>query len=129
MKNFISSAIATTISSFKKLGRKRLIAAVLVGFLVFITNVNPVNAAQSDRPIGERIAEQQHQSSRESDRPKTTGEWNRQAREVEGDPGERFERIGEQSAEAFKQFGEGITNSIQEGARDVGNSAKEASPF
>lgn len=113
MKNLISSAIANTIFSFKKIGGKRIIAAVLVGFLLFVTNVNPVNAAQSARPIGERIAEQQQQSSREFDRPKTTGEWNRQAREVESDPGERFKRIGEQSAEAFKQFGEVITNSIQ----------------
>ncbi|MBE9170749.1 hypothetical protein IQ238_25620 [Pleurocapsales cyanobacterium LEGE 06147] len=129
MKNLISSAIANTISSFKKLSIERLFAAVLVGILVLVTNVNPVNAAQSDRPIGERIAEQQHQSSRESDRPKTTGEWNRQAREVEGEPGERLERIGEQSAEAFKQFGEGVTKSIQETARDVGSGVKETSPF
>lgn len=129
MKNLISSAIANTISSVKKLSIKRTIAAVLAGFLLLITNVNPVNAARSDRPIGERIGEQQHQSSRESDRPKTTGEWNRQAREVEGDPGERLERIGEQSAEAFKQFGEGITNSFKEGARDLGNSTRETSPF
>jgi hypothetical protein len=125
MRNLISNAIAST----KKLGMARLIAAVLVGFLLLVTNVNPVHAAQSDRPIGERIGEELHQTSKESDRPKTTGEWNRQAREVEGDPGERFERIGEQSAEAFKQFGEGITTSIKEGARDLGSGIQEASPF
>ena len=38
-------------------------------------------------------------------RPKTTGEWNKEAREVEGSPGERLERIGKQSAEAVKDFG------------------------
>jgi len=40
-----------------------------------------------------------------SNRPKTTGDWNKEAREVEGSPRERLQRIGEQSGEALKEFG------------------------
>lgn len=40
------------------------------------------------------------------DRPKTTGEWNREARQTEGRPGKRLERIADESKEAVKDFGE-----------------------
>lgn len=40
-----------------------------------------------------------------SDRPKTTGEWNREARETQGQQGKRVGRIAKESAEAVKDFG------------------------
>lgn len=42
----------------------------------------------------------------DSDRPKTTGEWNREARQTEGQPGKRLERIAKESKEAVQDFGE-----------------------
>lgn len=41
-----------------------------------------------------------------SDRPKTTGEWNREARETEGNLGQRVKRIAEETKEAVKDFGQ-----------------------
>ncbi|MBD1843360.1 hypothetical protein H6F89_08090 [Cyanobacteria bacterium FACHB-63] len=41
-----------------------------------------------------------------SDRPKTTGEWNREARETSGNLGERLNRIGKETGEAVKDFGQ-----------------------
>lgn len=40
-----------------------------------------------------------------SDRPKTTGEWNREARETAGEPGKRAGRIAKETGEAVKDFG------------------------
>jgi uncharacterized membrane protein YdfJ with MMPL/SSD domain len=40
-----------------------------------------------------------------SDRPKTTGEWNRESRKTEDRPGTRGERIVKESGEALKDFG------------------------
>ncbi len=40
-----------------------------------------------------------------SDRPKTTGEWNREARETAGEPGNRVGRIAKETGEAVKDFG------------------------
>ncbi|MBW4526766.1 MAG: hypothetical protein KME18_16525 [Phormidium tanganyikae FI6-MK23] len=41
-----------------------------------------------------------------SDRPKTTGEWNREARETVGEPGKRVGRIAKETGEAVKDFGQ-----------------------
>ncbi len=41
-----------------------------------------------------------------SDRPKTTGEWNREARETAGEPGKRLDRIAKETGEAVKNFGQ-----------------------
>ena len=41
-----------------------------------------------------------------SDRPKTTGEWNREARETAGEPGKRFDRIAKETGEAVKDLGQ-----------------------
>ena len=42
----------------------------------------------------------------DSDRPKTTGEWNREARETSGEPGKRLGRIAKETGEAVKDFGQ-----------------------
>jgi hypothetical protein len=48
---------------------------------------------------------QQDLQNIDSDRPKTTGEWNREARETAGEPGERLGRIAKETGEAVKDFG------------------------
>jgi hypothetical protein len=57
----------------------------------------------------------------DSDRPKTTGEWNREARETEGEPGERAKRIGKESAEAVKDFGSMYTDTAKRSANELRN--------
>ncbi|MDZ7993891.1 MAG: hypothetical protein RMX69_16900 [Nostoc sp. EspVER01] len=93
-------------------------AIVIVGFLVLTTNFAP---GQSSTGLKERVREQIQQD--DSQRPRTIGEWNKEARETEGSPGKRLQKIGEESAEAFKQFGSGYVEGAQKTASDVGDSA------
>ncbi len=119
MLNLISNAIASLLSSFKKSQLNRLFASVLVLFIFLSTSAS---YSSTERPIGERIGEKLHQTSENSERPKTTGEF---LDEAEGDVplDKRLRNIGRDSAEAFGQFGEGITTSVKETARELGGNA------
>lgn len=121
MKNLISS-VNNTISSLKKLGFARLLSALLVAVLLVATNINP---AQAKEPVGERIGDQLHETSVKSERPKTLGEFREEA---DGDVplGERAKNITRDSAEAFGQFGQGITTSIKETAKELGDNVTGA---
>ncbi len=120
MINLLSRAIGNISSVLKGLQIKGFLAVVLVGFLMLTTNVGYGN---NDKALGERVREQVQQD--DAQRPKTIGEWNKEARETEGSPGERLQKIGEESAEAFKQFGSGYVEGAQKTARDVGDSAAQ----
>ncbi|MBN3905752.1 MAG: hypothetical protein HWQ35_03960 [Nostoc sp. NMS1] len=120
MINLISRKIGDITSVLKGLQVTRFLAVVLVGFLVLTTNVT---YGQNDKALKERVREQVQQD--DSQRPKTIGEWNKEARETEGSPGKRLQKIGEESAEAFKQFGSGYVKGAKETADDVGNSAAQ----
>ncbi|MEB3309576.1 MAG: hypothetical protein VKJ02_05035 [Snowella sp.] len=92
---------------FKQIKIKQALFALSVTFLFLILNVNPVFSEQS---LGSKINEAindvfDQNNSDDANRPKTAGEWDQQARETEGRPVEKLKRIGEQSAEAFKEFG------------------------
>ncbi|MBD2679395.1 MULTISPECIES: hypothetical protein [Nostoc] len=117
MKNLISNAIGHISSLLQGLQVKRFLAVALVGFLVLTTNIT---SGSSNQDLGQRVRQQVEQN--DAQRPKTTGQWNREARETEGSPGERLQRIGQQSGEAFKEFGSGYVQGAKETARDVGNS-------
>ncbi len=101
MLNFISQAIAKFFSFFKSLQVKPFLPIVLIGFLLLTISAEPsrLETQQAIKKLDQTV----HQE--DSIRPKTTGEWEQQAREVEGRPVERLKRIGEQSAEAVKDFG------------------------
>jgi hypothetical protein len=49
----------------------------------------------------------------DSDRPKTTGEWNQEARETEDDLGQRVKRIAKETGEAVKDFGQMYPNTAE----------------
>ncbi|MEB3358232.1 MAG: hypothetical protein VKK04_16020 [Synechococcales bacterium] len=59
---------------------------------------HPRNYRELPRDIKETI----HNDA--SDRPKTTGEWQAEAEEVEGQPVERAKRIAKESADAVEDF-------------------------
>ncbi|MHC5853238.1 hypothetical protein [Nostoc sp.] len=118
MINLISRTISHISTLLKGLQIKSFLAVVIVGFLMLTTNVA---YGQNDKALGERVREQVQQD--DSQRPKTIGEWNKEARETEGSPGKRLEKIGKESAEAFKQFGSGYVEGAQKTANDVGDSA------
>ncbi|MEH2057180.1 MAG: hypothetical protein V7K97_13685 [Nostoc sp.] len=120
MINLISRMISHISCLLKGLQVKSFFAVVLVGFLMLATNVG---YGDNDKALGERVREQVQQD--DSQRPKTIGEWNKEARETEGSPGERLKKIGEESAEAFKQFGSGYVEGAQKTASDVGDSAAQ----
>ena len=120
MINLIYRTIANISSLLKGLQVKSFLAVVVVGFLVLTTNVS---SGQNDEGLKERVREQVEQN--DAQRPKTVGDWFKDARETEGSPGERLQKIGQQSGEALKEFGSGYVKGAKETASDVGNSAAE----
>ena len=116
MKNLISSAIAQVSSLFNQLQVKRFLAVVLVGFIFLTTNAQPSNS--TSKAISDRINTVAHQN--DSDRPKTTGEWNREAREINSSDGEgRLQRIAKESTEAVKDFGGLYPDTADRSASDL----------
>ncbi len=102
MISFISTAIAGVKSWLNQLQAQRLLSIALLGFLILTTNVDPGLTKQAATNKIDKMLSQDDNP----DRPKTTSEWNKQAQEVKGDPGERLKRIGEQSVDAVKEFGQ-----------------------
>jgi hypothetical protein len=100
MKNLISVAITVISSVMHKLQAQQFVSVMLMGFLLLVTNVGP---DLSDQATIDQLDKMVHQE--DPDRPKTTAEWQQQARETKGNPQERIKRIGKQSAEAVKEFG------------------------
>ena len=121
MINLISRTIANISSLLKGLQVKSFLAVVVVGFLVLTTNVSD---GPNDKGLKERVRQQVEQN--DAERPKTVGQWFKDARETEDSPGERLQKIGQQSGEAFKEFGGGYVKGAKETASDVGDSAAEA---
>ncbi|MBW4642318.1 MAG: hypothetical protein KME23_04755 [Goleter apudmare HA4340-LM2] len=114
MTNLIFRVIAPVISLLKDLSIQRFLAIALVGFVVLTTNVD---ADRSSKAVSRKLDQVVHQN--DSQRPKTTGEWNKEARETEDATGERIKRIGKQSAEAVKDFGSVYTDTAKRSARDL----------
>jgi hypothetical protein len=121
MNNLILRTTTYISSLLKVLPVKRFLAIVLVGFSLLTSN-----SALADNNTGlkERVREQVEQN--DAQRPKTLGDWNKDARETEGSPGKRIQKIGQQSAEAFKEFGSGYVEGAKETAHDIGDGAAQA---
>lgn len=117
MSNLIANTATYVSSLLKKLQVKQFLAVVLVGFLLLTTNID---SGSNNRGLPQQIDAIAH--DRDSVRPKTTREWEKEGRETKNSPGERLERIGKESAKAFQEFGSGYV----EGAKQTANQAKEA---
>ncbi|QLE56787.1 hypothetical protein [Nostoc sp. TCL26-01] len=114
MANWVST-IATQINSrLQEWQLKRFFAVVLVGFLVLTTNIN---SGRNSEAVTRRLDQVVHQD--DAQRPKTTGEWNQEARETEEVPGERAKRIAKESGEAIKQWGSLYPNTAQRSANEL----------
>ena len=85
---------------FKQLQVRQFLSVVAIGLILLNTSVAPDRASKATIDKLDRLVHEEN-----PDRPKTTKEWQQQAREVKGKPGERIERIGEQSVDAIKEFG------------------------
>jgi hypothetical protein len=100
--NAIVSMVSQIGNLFASLQFKKILPVLLVGLLILTTgNLDPgvMSKQKAERKV-EKMLDRD-----DNNRPKTTGQWQEQAREVEGNPGERAKRIGEQSADAVKDFG------------------------
>jgi hypothetical protein len=118
MLNLISHTINHISLFLKKLQVKNFLAVVLVGLLVLTTNVD---AKYNNQALKENVREQIQQN--DAQRPKTTGQWEKEARETENSPVERLKKIGQESGEALKEFGSGYVEGAKETTRDITNGA------
>jgi hypothetical protein len=117
MANLFSKVIAQIKFLFQEFQVKRFFAIALVGFLVLTTSLNSsIDSGRSTNNVTKRLDQVVHQD--DADRPKTTGEWNREARQTEDAPGERAKRIAKESGEAVKQFGSVYPDTAQRTASD-----------
>ena len=101
MLNTIAQAVIQVGNWFKQLQVRQFLSVIAIGFILLNTTVAPDRVSKATIDKLDRLVNQEN-----PDRPKTTAEWQQQAREVKGKPGERIERIGEQSADAIKEFGQ-----------------------
>jgi hypothetical protein len=121
MTHLIPRTIAQITSFLKELQVKQLLTVIFVGFLLLTTNVDP---GKNDQALPANLRDRLNQN--DAGRPKTTGQWNREAREVDGNPGERFKRIGKETGEAFKEFGSGYAKGAGKTADEVQNGLDRA---
>jgi hypothetical protein len=119
MLTFISGLIAKIGTVLKRLHVKQILPMILVGMVLLATEIVPDIA--SDKAI-ERLEQKVQQEN--PDRPKTTAEWQQQANEVKGKPGERLKRIGEQSADAVKEFGSMYPDVAKNSGKELDNEVK-----
>jgi hypothetical protein len=131
MNTLVSAAIATLASCFNRLQLGRAVASVIAAGLILVTmtyNAGFAYASKTstdDGSLGERFRDRIEQTDRNSERPKTTGEF---LDEVSGDVplGERVKNTIRDSKEAFGQFGKEYAVGAQESARNVKDKAAEA---
>jgi hypothetical protein len=119
MISLIFGTISKIGSVLKSLQVKQFLSVVLVGLLILTTNVDPGLSKQEANQKVNKMLDRD-----DNNRPKTTGEWQKQAREVKGKPGERAKRIGEQSADAVKDFGAMYPDVAKRSTNELENSTK-----
>jgi hypothetical protein len=99
---------------------RRLFATVLIGFLLLGTSLDSqIESGRNSDSVTRRLDRVVHQD--DADRPKTTGEWEQEARQTEDAPGERAKRIGKESGEALKQWGSVYGDTAKRSSEDFQN--------
>jgi hypothetical protein len=121
MKNLIFGSIGKITSLLNKLDLNKALAIVVVGFLILTTNVDPGLSKQE--AVGK--IDKMLQNDRDPNRPKTTAQWQQQARETKGKPDEKIKRIGEQSADAIKEFGSMYPEVAKNSAKELKEELKK----
>ncbi|MEA5564556.1 MULTISPECIES: hypothetical protein [unclassified Anabaena] len=118
MKNLFTKAINLIKVISQTFEFKRFFAIALVGFLVLTTSLNSnIDTGRSRDTVIRRLDKVVHQD--DADRPKTTGEWNKEARQTEDAPGERAKRIAKESGEALKQWGSVYPDTAKRSANEL----------
>lgn len=118
MSNLFTKAIDSIKFLFQEFEIKRFFAIALVGFLVLTTGLNSsIESGRSSDAVTRRLDRVVHQDN--ADRPKTTGEWNKEARQTEDAPVERAKRIAKESGEALKQWGSVYPDTAKRSANEI----------
>jgi hypothetical protein len=120
--NFISKLVDRFSSLFEQIQIKQILPVFVMGIIFLTANIDP--GVMSKQTATKKI-DQMLQQDRDPNRPKTTAQWQQQAKEVEGKPGERIKRIGEQSADAVKEFGSMYPDVAKNSAEELKNSANK----
>jgi hypothetical protein len=116
--SYLISRIAAKLNDvIRTMHTRQFLPLFLVAFLLLPIHISSAN---NGKTIVEKLDAVVHQD--DSQRPKTTGEWNQEAREVKGEPGERLKRIGKQSAEAVKEFGQIYPDTAEKSVSELKNS-------
>jgi hypothetical protein len=120
MTSVIFGAIDKISSLLRNLQVKQFLSVILIGLVLLTVNADPgvLSKQEATQKVDKMLSQD------DGDRPKTTGEWQKQAREVEGKPGERVKRIGEQSADAIKDFGSIYPDVAKRSAKELENNTK-----
>jgi hypothetical protein len=116
----VGKTIAKISSLLNKLQVKQLLSIMMVGLVILATNVAPERTSKATIDRLDRLVGKEN-----PDRPKTTAQWQQQAEEVEGRPGERLKRIGEQSADAVKEFGDTYPDVAKKSAAELRDNIKD----
>lgn len=116
MKSFISRAAARIGAWLQSIQMKQVLSIVLIGFFLLATDTVP---RVDKKATIERAKADAHQIDNE--RPKTTGEWFKEADQVEGKPDARLENIVDESKEAIKEFGEMYKDTAERSLRGLNN--------
>jgi hypothetical protein len=120
--NFISKVVDRFSSLIKQIQIERVISVFIIGIIFLTSNVD--SGVMSKQTATKKI-DKMLQQDRDPNRPKTTAQWQQQAEEVEGKPGERIKRIGEQSADAVKEFGSMYPDVAKNSAEELKNSTNK----
>jgi hypothetical protein len=120
MINSIHTAIEKIGSFLKSFQVRKFLAIVFVGLILLNVNADPgrLSKTEATQKVNKMLDRD------DNNRPKTTGEWQKQAREVKGDPAERVKRVGEQSADAIKDFGAMYPDVAKRSANELKNNIK-----
>jgi len=98
MRKLIAQVLGFLNSMVAALPIRQVLSIVLVGFLVLTTSNAPNDRNKAATKRIDTIIQRD-----DSDRPKTTGEWQEEAEEIDN-VGDRLQRIGKESAEAIKDW-------------------------
>ncbi|WP_071190775.1 hypothetical protein [Trichormus sp. NMC-1] len=123
MANLFTKALNNIKFIYQNFEFKRFLATALVVFLVLATSLDStIESGRSSNSVTRRLDKVVHQD--DADRPKTTGEWNKEARQTENAPGKRTQRIAKESGEALKQWSSVYPDTAKRSANELQNSNK-----
>lgn len=114
MTTLISNAIAQIGTWLKKIQVKQFLAVALMGAVLLTMSAEPGRGGQA---LGKKANDAAHRI--DSERPKTTREWNREAQQTEDNLGDRVETIVEESGQALKEFGGLYPDTAKRSSREL----------